>query len=86
MYRFLIAARYLVSRKIAYISIIAITFGVMSMIVVMSVMDGFQEKIRKNIRSVDASLVIRRDTNELYRTEDFMVSADRRKPFMQGHS
>lgn len=83
MYRFLIAARYLVTRKIAYISIIAITFGVMSMIVVMSVMDGFQEKIRKNIRSVDASLVIRRDANELFGAENFDAIAERMKPFMQ---
>ena len=59
MFKYKIALRYLLRRRIAYVSIVAITFGVMAMIVVMSVMDGFQEDIKTSIRSIDASLSLR---------------------------
>ncbi len=59
MFKYKIALRYLLKRRIAYVSIVAITFGVMAMIVVMSVMDGFQADIKSSIRSIDASFSIR---------------------------
>ncbi|MEE9394912.1 MAG: FtsX-like permease family protein [Planctomycetota bacterium] len=58
MYKLTIALRYLVRRRIAYISIIAIAFGLMAMIVVNSVMDGFQLRIRESIYKVDGSLTV----------------------------
>jgi lipoprotein-releasing system permease protein len=58
MYLFALAFRYLVRRKIAYISIVAIAFGLMAMIVVSSVMEGFQRKIRDSIHSMDGALTI----------------------------
>ena len=45
MYRLSLAFRYLRRRKVAYISVLAIAVGVMAMIVVNSVMDGFQRRL-----------------------------------------
>lgn len=59
MYMLALALRYLLKRRIAYISIIAITFGVMTMIVVMSVMDGFQDGIKKSVQSLNSSLELK---------------------------
>ncbi len=58
MYRFSLALRYLRRRKVAYISVLAIAVGVMAMIVVNSVMDGFQRRIKDSIFKVDGSLKV----------------------------
>ncbi len=56
MYRLSLAFRYLRRRKVAYISVLAIAVGVMAMIVVNSVMDGFQRRIKQSIFKIDGSL------------------------------
>lgn len=58
MYRTWISLRYLRSRKVALISLASVSVGVAAMIVVTSVMDGFQTRIREHIRSVNSSLTI----------------------------
>ncbi|MFT7618800.1 MAG: lipoprotein-releasing system permease protein [Planctomycetota bacterium] len=58
MYRLSLAARYLRRRKVAYISVLAIAVGVMAMIVVNSVMDGFQRRIKDSIFKIDGSLKV----------------------------
>ncbi|MCB9832022.1 MAG: FtsX-like permease family protein [Planctomycetes bacterium] len=58
MYRLSLAFRYLRRRKIAYVSVVAIAVGVMAMIVVNSVMEGFQRRIKDSIFRVDGSLKV----------------------------
>lgn len=77
-----VSLRYLLSRRIAYISVIAITFGVMAMIVVTSVMDGFQDNIRKNIRNVDAALTVSADADLLNPEASYESVMARLKPFL----
>ncbi|HGY89955.1 MAG TPA: FtsX-like permease family protein [Planctomycetes bacterium] len=70
MYKLALALRYLLRRRIAYVSIIAIAFGVMAMFVVGSVMDGFQKRIRQSIYKVDGHLSVRLRRDDLVRSED----------------
>ena len=56
MYRLSLALRYFCRRKVAYVSVLAIAAGVMAMIVVNSVMEGFQRRIKDSIFRVDGSL------------------------------
>ncbi len=58
MYRLSLAFRYLRRRKVAYISVLAIAVGVMAMIVVNSVMEGFQRRIKDSIFKIDGSLKV----------------------------
>lgn len=83
MYKFAIALRFLLSRKIAYISVIAIMFGVMAMIVIMSVMDGFQEKIRGNIRKIDGSLTVNAIETTLFPDASYESIVERLDPYLQ---
>ena len=45
-----LALRYIVSRKVAIVSLFFIMVGVMANIVVQAVMDGFQERIKTHLR------------------------------------
>lgn len=50
--------RYIVSRKIAIVSLFFIMVGVTANIVVVAVMDGFQERIQKHLRGTESDLTI----------------------------
>ncbi|MEZ6196160.1 MAG: FtsX-like permease family protein [Planctomycetota bacterium] len=83
MYVLTLAIRYLLKRRIAYISIVAIAFGLMAMIVVSSVMDGFQLKIRSSIYKVDGSLSIWVDNDEIrHAPEHYEVVRRQLEPFL----
>jgi ABC-type lipoprotein release transport system permease subunit len=53
-----LALRYIVSRKVAIVSLFFIMVGVMANIVVQAVMDGFQERIQTHLRGTESDLNI----------------------------
>ena len=57
-YRWAVAARLLRARKINLISILGVTVGVASIIVVMAVMDGFQRDLREMIRGTLSDVIV----------------------------
>lgn len=58
MYKFLLANRYLRTRFIALASIVSVTLGVATMIVVNSVMSGFSSQMRDRIHAILADVMI----------------------------
>lgn len=58
MYKFLLANRYLRTRFIALASIISVTLGVATMIVVNSVMSGFSYQMKDRIRGILADVLV----------------------------
>lgn len=58
MYRLFLAFRYLRSRLVNVISIVGVMFGVAVLIVVVSVMDGFQDRVRQVVRGSLSHLVL----------------------------
>ena len=52
MYKLLLATKYLKTRMIAFVSIISVTLGVATMIVVNSVMAGFQTEMQDRLRGL----------------------------------
>lgn len=63
MYKTLLCLRYLRTRYIALASIISMTLGVATMIVVNSVMDGFSTDMRTRLRGILADVIV--ETNSL---------------------
>lgn len=63
MYKSLLCLRYLRTRYIALASIISMTLGVATMIVVNSVMDGFSTDMRTRLRGILADVIV--ETNSL---------------------
>ncbi|QDV15672.1 Lipoprotein-releasing system transmembrane protein LolC [Gimesia panareensis] len=63
MYKSLLCLRYLKTRYIALASIISMTLGVATMIVVNSVMDGFSTDMRTRLRGILADVIV--ETNSL---------------------
>lgn len=69
MYKLLLCARYLRTRYIALASIISVTLGVATMIVVNSVMAGFGSEMRDRIKGILADIVV--ETNTLDGVDGF---------------
>ena len=70
-YEFFIAKRYLRARRktgfiniITYISIFGVTVGVVALIIVLSVMNGFESEVRSRIISLDSHIRLRTYHNE----------------------
>ncbi len=66
-YRVRVALRLLRTRKINLISVIGIMLGVASIIVVMSVMDGFQQDLRSMLRGTLSDLIVQIHPDGNYR-------------------
>ena len=58
MYKFFVALRYLKKKKSSYIAIAAVALSVMTYIVVLSVMGGFDRELRTRIRGTLAHVII----------------------------
>jgi len=58
VYKLFIAIRYLKRRIITYIAIVGVSLGVMVLVVVLSVMGGFQREFHEKIRGINAHIVI----------------------------
>jgi lipoprotein-releasing system permease protein len=59
MYRYVIALRYLKSRRITYFSILGVAVGVAALIIVLAVMEGFQNDFKSRIRGILSDIVVR---------------------------
>ncbi|OYW18838.1 MAG: ABC transporter permease [Planctomycetales bacterium 12-60-4] len=70
MYKLLLCTRYLRTRYIALASIISVTLGVATMIVVNSVMAGFGSEMRDRIKGILADIVV--ETNTLDGVNDYL--------------
>jgi lipoprotein-releasing system permease protein len=60
-YRLMVALRLLRARKVNLISIVGVMLGVASIIVVLSVMDGFQRQLRAMIRGTLSDMIVEID-------------------------
>jgi lipoprotein-releasing system permease protein len=58
MYKLFMAFRYLRAHKIIYFSIAGVAIGIMTMVIVISVMAGFSRDMRARIRGMQAHIVI----------------------------
>jgi len=58
MYKLFISLRYLRSRRISFFAIAGVAVGVMTLIVVLSVMNGFDKELRTRIRGTLAHIII----------------------------
>ena len=66
--------RYIISRKIAIVSLFFIMVGVTANIVVIAVMDGFQDRIKTHLRGTESDLTIERRGSPPQRHFDFVAS------------
>src|SRR3989339_703456 len=69
MYILFVSLRYLRSRKISFFAIAGVAVGVMTLIVVMSVMNGFDHELRSRIRGTLAHIIILK--GGMYGLEDY---------------
>jgi len=58
MYKLFLALRYLRSRRVMFFPIAGVALGVMALVVVLSVMAGFDTELRKWVRGVNADLIV----------------------------
>src|SRR5258706_10972868 len=58
MYKLFMAFRYLRAHKIIYFSIAGVAFGIMTMVIVTSIMGGFSRDMRTRIRGMQTDLVV----------------------------
>ncbi|MBI2471008.1 MAG: ABC transporter permease [Planctomycetes bacterium] len=79
MYKLFVSLRYLRSRKISFFAIAGVAVGVMTLIVVMSVMNGFDQELRSRIRGTLAHIVILK--GGMYGLEDYKQVIEKAKTF-----
>ena len=61
MYRWFIAYKYIASRQITLVALKAVTFSVMVLIVVVSIMEGFRSRLEERIRGHSSDIKIESD-------------------------
>ncbi len=76
-YRLAVALRLLRARKINLISIVGVMLGVGSIIVVMSVMDGFQTDLREMIRGTLSDVIVEFDSVLVPRAAEMRAEVER---------
>jgi lipoprotein-releasing system permease protein len=77
MYKFLLSLRYLRTRYIALASIVSVMLGVATMIVVNSVMAGFQAEMYKRLHSILSDIVVEAHSLEGIENPDAIMAAIR---------
>lgn len=92
-YEFFIARRHLGGKRrtgfisvISFLSLAGVTVGVAALLVVISVMNGFQEELRAKILGVTAHVIILRHQNEPIADYEPVVAAVRANPEVVGCS
>jgi len=63
---FFIGMRYLLAKKLSYLAIVGVMVSVATLVVVMSVMTGFSQQLRKVIRGYLSDMTIEPRTSKLY--------------------
>ncbi|MCA9263482.1 MAG: ABC transporter permease [Planctomycetales bacterium] len=74
MYKLLLSSRYLRSRYIALASIISVTLGVATMIIVNSVMSGFQEEMYKRLHGILSDIVVEARSTDGIQDPDLLMA------------
>ena len=77
MYKFLLATRYLRTRYIALASVISVTLGVATLIIVNSVMAGFQEEMYNRLHGILSDIVVESHSLEGIPDPDHLLVAIR---------
>lgn len=72
-YLFFVTRRYLVTRFIPWAAVLAVAFGVLALITVLSVMEGFKVEMRQRIRGSLAHLTIHSQTSRGLFDEDVLA-------------
>ena len=78
MYKFLLCWRYLRTRYIALVSIVSVTLGVATMIVVNSVMAGFTHEMQDRIKGILSDLVFESHSMEGFHDAQFHMNEIRK--------
>src|SRR5437773_2433805 len=79
MYKLFMAFRYLRAHKIIYFSIVGVTLGIMTMVVVTSLMGGFSRDMRSRIRGMQTPIVVTSFDKNLWITDYDAICEDIRK-------
>ncbi|MDQ1271670.1 MAG: lipoprotein-releasing system permease protein [Planctomycetota bacterium] len=79
MYNLFVSLRYLRSRKISFFAIAGVAVGVMTLIVVLSVMNGFDQELRSRIRGTLAHIIVLK--GGIYGLEDHKHVIEKIKTF-----
>ena len=58
MYKLFLSLRYFRSRPINWIPVVCMTLGVMALLVILAVMDGFQDQLRATLRGTLSDLIV----------------------------
>ncbi len=74
MYKLLLCWRYLRTRWIALASIVSVTLGVATLIVVNSVMDGFTTEMQQRIHGILSDLVVESHSSDGIRDVEWYQS------------
>jgi lipoprotein-releasing system permease protein len=85
MYKLFMAFRYLRAHKIIYFSIAGVALGIMTLVVVTSIMSGFAHDMRERIRGLQSHLVITSPDRSLWMTDYEEIAEEVRKaPHVRG--
>ncbi|MFQ5963311.1 MAG: FtsX-like permease family protein [Candidatus Scalinduaceae bacterium] len=79
MYKLFISLRYLRRKKITFFAVAGVTVGVMTLIVVLSVMNGFGKELRTKIRGTLAHIIVLK--RGIYGFENYKEVIDKIKSF-----
>lgn len=80
MYKLFLAFRYLQSRKIVFFAVMGLAVGVMTLIVVTSVMGGFADDLRDRIRGTSSHLSVSTYAGEFIPNSDRVIESILRVP------
>lgn len=85
MYKLFMAFRYLRAHKIIYFSIVGVAVGIMTMVVVTSLMGGFSRDMRSRIRGMQTHIMVTSIDKNLWLTDYDSLAAEIRKlPHVKG--
>lgn len=79
MYKLFISLRYLRNRKISFFAVAGVAVGVMTLIVVLSVMNGFDRELRNRIRGTLAHIIVSK--GGMYGLENYKQVVEKIKAF-----
>jgi lipoprotein-releasing system permease protein len=85
MYKLFMAFRYLRAHKIIYFSIVGVAVGLMTMVVVTSLMGGFSRDMRSRIRGMQTHIIVTSADKNLWITDyDTLAETIRKIPHVTG--
>jgi len=85
MYKLFMAFRYLRAHKIIYFSIVGVAVGIMTMVVVTSLMGGFSRDMKSRIRGMQTHIIVTSADKNLWLTKyDELADMIRKVPHVTG--